>query len=78
MKPETFIGKTLAELAEQTSMFWKPIHVFALDGEDDDTGKRLIDAYSIRQVVTAIPAVATATVAFANDYYGETILRVRV
>lgn len=78
MKPETFIGKTFGELAEQTSMFWKPVHIFALEGEDDDTGKRLMDAYSIRQVVNAIPAAASATVVFANDYYGELVLRARI
>lgn len=77
MNVEKFIGKTLGEMAEQTSMLWKPAHIFVLQSEEDDTGTHLMDAYAIRQVITAHPHMKEATIVFANDYYGETVIRAR-
>ena len=77
MNPERLIGKTLGELAPQTGVFWRPIHVFLLESESDDTGKRLIDAYSLHQVIAAHPAAATATIISAYDYYGDIVIRIR-
>lgn len=78
MKAKDFVGKTLGELAKETSVFWRPLHVFLLEDENDTVGKRLMDAYAIRQVVSAVPAAAEATVIIADDYFGEPVLRVRV
>ena len=77
MKPEHYVGKTLSELADQTGVSWQPIHVFVLEDEEDDTGKHLMAAYSLRQIITAHPAAAAATVVTANDYYGDIVLRVK-
>lgn len=75
---ELFIGKTLGELAAQTSIFWKEIRVFVLKDSKDTIGRHLINAFTVQQIIHAYPAAATATVAFAANYYGETILRIRI
>ena len=77
VKVDKLIGKTLGELAEQFGVFWKIVRIFVLEDKDDDTGKLLMDAYSIREVVKRFPSFADAEVVIAYDFYGETIIRVR-
>lgn len=74
MRPSKFIGKTLGELAGQTGVFWKPVHVFVLKDKDDDTGVRLMDAYSLKQVIASFPATAHATVVSARELCDETYI----
>lgn len=76
MKPENLIGKTLAELAQETHIFSKPVHVFILEDENDSTGKRLMDVFSLRQVILAVPTAANAKVLFAEDICRETYIRI--
>lgn len=76
MKPEKLIGKTLAELVQETNVFSKPVHVFILEDENDSTGKRLMDVFSLRQVVLAVPAAANAKVLIADDICRETYIRI--
>ena len=76
MKPEKMIGKTLGELAQETHVFSKQIHIFLLEDENDSTGKRLMDAFSLRQVILAIPASAHAKVLFADEICRETYIRI--
>lgn len=73
---QKYKGKTLKELTEITHIFNKVLRVFVLDGEDDDTGRHLIDCFSVQQVIDQIPALADARVVLAENFYGETILRI--
>ena len=73
-----FIGKTLGELAEVTGIYRKPIRIFVLAGDNDDTGKWRTDVYSIRQAIIAHPDIKDAVISIAYDFYGETILRVNL
>lgn len=72
-----YIGQTLSELAAVTNMFWYPIRVFVLADKNDDTGRFLTEAYSVQQIINKFPATADAVVALAQNYFGETILRIR-
>lgn len=73
---ERFIGKTIGQLVKETSIFSKPVRVFVLANAKDNTGKHLMDAYTLRQVVNAHPEVAGAVVKYAINYNGEAVLRV--
>lgn len=72
-----YIGKPLGEMAGISGAFGRIIHVFLLEDENDTVGKRFMDVYAVRQVVSAYPAMVNAIVAEAYDFFGETILRVR-
>lgn len=76
-KTEKFIGATLLDAAQSTSIFFNPIRVFVLANEQDTVGRQLPGSYTIQQVIIRNPELKDAVIAFADNYYGETILRVR-
>ena len=76
MQFEKFVGKTIGQLAKETSIFSKPVRVFILANANDTTGKHLMDAYTLRQIVIAHPNAAEAVVKHAINYNGEAVLRV--
>lgn len=76
MDLQKFLGKTIKEFAEKTTIFWKPIRVFLLNDKNDNTGKFMMSAYTAKQILSRFPASATAKIIYAENYYGETILRI--
>ena len=73
---EKYLGKTLRGLSEETHIFCKPIRVFFLSGPEDPVGQLLAEGFSIKQILQMIPASEDMVVKKAENYYGETILRV--
>lgn len=72
-----FIGKTLAEVAEEASRnFFDGYDVRILKDEEDDTGKYLDEAHSIKAIIRKHPEIANYRVKFENNFFGELILRV--
>lgn len=76
MLSQRLAGKTVKELVEIKSMFWYPIRVFLLENEEDKTGRLLISTYTFQQILDQCPAAAEAKVVSAENYFGETILRI--
>jgi len=76
VKPECFVGKTLAEIAQFTSVFWKEIRVFLLKDENDEIGTYLMDAFTVKQIIGAHPELASAVIISAYKCREETILRI--
>lgn len=76
-----FVGKTLAEVAEEASLSLSGYRVMILKDEEDDTGERFdelysIKAYSIKVIIKHYPEIANYRVKFENDFFGELVLRV--
>ena len=71
------IGKTLAEIAKETTAdFRGGYSVFVLQDETDTTGKQIDMSYSVRAILEEHPEIANYKVKFENDFYGTTVLRV--
>ena len=71
------IGKTLSEIAKETSIsFRNGYSVFLLQDETDTTGKEIDMSYSVRAILEKHPEIANYKVKFENDFYGMTVLRV--
>ena len=71
-----FIGKTLAEVAEETRPALSGYIVMILQDEEDTTGKRLDESYSIKAIIKEHPEIAKYKVKFENDFFRELVLRV--
>jgi len=71
-----FIGETIADLANKTSIFWKEVRVFLLENKNDTTGTLVAKGFSLKEVLGGRPALAQTVVLCADNFYGETILRV--
>lgn len=71
-----FIGKTLAEVAEETRPALSGYIVMILQDEEDTTGKRLDELYSVKAIIKEHPEIAKYKVKFENDFFGELVLRV--
>lgn len=69
------VGKTIQELWEQGWGRFSQVGVFVLKDEDDDTGKRLDEAFGLRSILNAYPYIADYEVKFHNVYCGEQIIR---
>lgn len=70
------IGKTLAEIAkETTASFRGGYSVFVLQDETDITGNEIDMSYSVRAILENHPEIANYKVKFENDFYGITVLR---
>lgn len=69
-------GLTLGFVARILPMKRAGYRVFILDGRKDDTGRLAASGYELRQILWAHPELKRCRVAMAEDYYGETILRV--
>lgn len=71
------IGKTLSEIAKETSIsFRNGYSVFLLQDKTDTTGKEIDMSYSVRAILEKHPEIANYKVKFENDFYGMTVLRV--
>lgn len=71
------IGKTLSEIAEETSIsFSGGYSVFLLQDATDTTGKEIDISYSVMAILEKHPEIANYKVKFENDFYGMTVLRV--
>ena len=71
-----FIGKTLAEVAKETRPTLSGYIVMILQDEEDTTGKRLDELYSVKAIIKEHPEIAKYKVKFENDFFGELVLRV--
>lgn len=76
MNPKTFIAHTLGDLAKNTGFNFSGWVVFLLRDKDDDTGERVAEDFRISQIVRKHPELTGCIVKYANDYYGQTVLRV--
>lgn len=71
------IGKTLAEVAKETSpSFNYGYEVFLLADETDTTGTSVDGSYSVRAILENHPELSNHIVKLENDFYGITVLRV--
>jgi hypothetical protein len=71
------IGKTLAEVAkETTASFNGGYEVFLLADETDDTGEVVDTSYSVKAILSNHPELSDHVVKYENDFYGMTVLRV--
>lgn len=71
------IGKTLAEIAEETEAdFRGGYSVFVLENEKDNVGKEIDMLYSVKAILKNHPEIANYKVKYENDFFGTTVLRV--
>lgn len=70
-------GLTFGFAAKQRGFAIKGYRVFVLDGEDDTSGKAVATAYELKNIVSQHPNLRNMRVASEEDYYGETIIRLR-
>jgi hypothetical protein len=71
------IGKTLAEVAQETSAsFNGGYEVFLLADDTDDIGVIVDTSYSVKAILNNHPELADYKVKLENDFYGMTVLRV--
>lgn len=78
MDIKKYVGKTIDDLASNRNVFNKPVRVFVLDGDSDDVGKPLTPEFIISHFLYKHPFLKGMVVKSAEDYYGETILRVGI
>ena len=71
-----FIGKTLAEIHKDCGFHFKGYSVFVLQDENDKTGIRLDEDFSIGLILQKHPEYANCKVKYENDFFGTTVLRV--
>lgn len=71
-----FVGKTLTEVAEETSFSLSGYHVRILQDEEDQTGEYLDESYSIKTIIKHYPEIANYRVKFENNFFGLLVLRV--
>ena len=74
--PKTFVGQTLGDLVKNTGFNFYGWVVFLLRDKDDSTGARVAEDFRISQIVRKHPELTGCIVKCANDYYGQTVLRV--
>ena len=72
------VGKTLNEvLNDGNSVFIYGISVFALQNDSDTTGMIEAQEFSLRKILRDHPELRTARVVSHNDFFGESVFRVR-
>ncbi len=72
-------GKTLEEVLKDGNFsFYKGVAVFILKDEDDTIGDMTAEDISLRQILINRPELRTAVVASHNDFFGESVFRVRM
>lgn len=70
-------GLTFGFAAKHRGFAIKGYRVFVLDGEDDTSGKAVATGYELKNIVSQHPNLRSMRVASEEDYYGETIIRLR-
>lgn len=76
MKPIDCIGKSLGDLAKVTGFNFKGWAVFLLRNTEDEIGARVGEFFSLREILRKYPALGNCVVKYANEYFGQTVLRV--
>lgn len=71
------IGKTLAEIANETTVdFRGGYSIVELQDEADTIGKEIDMSYSVKAILKNHPEIENYKVKYENDFYGTTVLRV--
>lgn len=70
-------GKTLEEVLTEGASYPKGVAVFLLDDEEDEVGKIVDEEFSLRTILKNHPELRTARVVQYNDFFGESVFRVR-
>ena len=74
---EMYIGKTLADVAAETTLdIFCGYSVFLLYSEDDLTGREIETSYSVKAILNNHPELSECVVRRANDFYGTWVFRV--
>lgn len=76
MRTSDYVGKTLVDLAKVTGSNYKGWAVFLLRDEKDDTGARMGEAFTLREILRRHPELTDCVVKYSNDYFGQNVLRV--
>ena len=72
------VGHTLQEVLEDgNSIFHTGVAVHALSFEGDELGDPVAEDYSLRKILRDHPELRTARVVSHNDFFGESVFRVR-
>lgn len=72
------VGKTMQEVLDDgNDLFGNGVAVYALQTEDDTTGVIQSEDFSLRRILNDHPDLRTARVASHNDYFGESVFRVK-
>lgn len=71
-----FIGRTLKEVIPDLDFSYKEVVVFLLQSENDRTGRRVAEDYSLKLLLTRFPNLSDKKIVRINDYYNQTIFRV--
>ena len=77
MAPESFIGhkvKDLVELHNTNGRFG--FRFFRLQAPDDTVGVQIVQDPTVRSAIERRPSIADSWIVYAEDYYGEYILRI--
>ncbi len=73
------VGKTLEKvLDEGNPVFIRGIAIYALKDENDNTGEIEAEEFSLRKILRDHPQLRTAVVVSHNDFFGESVFRVRM
>lgn len=75
---DRYVGLTIDELA--TNLPADPNNgycVFEIEHDDDKVGKMIGESYSLYQILKENEQLRGAVVVMDNDFFGETVLRVR-
>ena len=76
VKNYNYIGKTIAEIAEETGPdFHTGYSIFILQNEEDNVGKEIDTSYSVKAILAEHPEIANYKVKLQNNFFGTTVLR---
>lgn len=70
-------GMTLGFAAKHRGFAIKGYRVFVLEDEDNTSGKTVATGYELKNIVSQHPNLRNMRVSSEEDYYGETIIRLR-
>ena len=71
------IGMTLEQVMGEGSIYTQGVAVFVLTDEKDTVGKRVAEDFSLRTILKNNPELRNARVVSHNDFFGESVFRVR-
>ncbi len=73
------IGKTLEKvLNDGNAVFISGIAIHALKDENDSIGEPYAEEFSLRKILRDHPELRAAIVVSHNDFFGESVFRVRI
>jgi len=71
------VGITLKQVMSECSVYTHGVSVFVLSGEKDMIGKRVSTGFSLRTILKNHPELRDARVVLHDDFFGESVFRVR-